>query len=412
MFVWKEAGYQLFRNRGRTVLLCCISAVLCGCIAFYLGNIEANRKALNNLNESTPAVLHLTNMTMDSLDEVNINMDRFDALELLGLRSVTATSRERGCLETPYDNRNLENGDTEIRGLSSLEAAGMDSEEFISYAPGMDRTCLEGEEPLCLLSEEYAGKHGFSLGDIVSLQLCQVAYDSFRSPVVRLISQEKAELRVAGIFSKTCKPEVFADLYLPVKWVRSYAEQAGADFYYASMSATLLDSMNLNTFKEKLKEMGYYQPIVMGIPTDKRPDLSAANTVFFEDQNFIKAAEKLGSAVRYYRFFLLPFLFVVTALITLAIFLVLRSTRRDMAIACSLGRPKGKTALANLLAALSAQLAGCVLTLPVILLLTGLSLQMALTVCGAFLLCALLGDLVGLMVLLRFDAMSLLLQSE
>ncbi len=68
MFIWKEAGYQLFRNRGRTVLLCCVSAVLCGCVAFYLGNIEANRKALDNLNESTPAVLHLTNMTMDSLD--------------------------------------------------------------------------------------------------------------------------------------------------------------------------------------------------------------------------------------------------------------------------------------------------------------------------------------------------------
>ncbi len=412
MFIWKEAGYQLFRNRGRTVLLCCVSAVLCGCVAFYLGNIEANRKALDNLNESTPAVLHLTNMTMDSLDELNINTDRFDALERLGLRSVTATSREKGCLETAYDYNNPESADTEVRGLSSLEAAEMDSEEFISYAPGMDQACLEGEEPLCLLSEDYAGEHGFSLGDTVSLQLCQVAYDIYRAPLVRPISKEKVELRVAGIFSKNCKPEVFADLYLPVKWVRSYAEQAGADFYYASMSASLLDSMNLNAFKEKLKEMGYYQPIVMGIPTDKSPDLSAANTVFFEDQNFIKAAEKLGSAVRYYRFFLLPFLFVVTALITLAIFLVLRSTRRDMAIACSLGRPKGRTALANLLAALSAQLVGCVLTLPVILLLAGLSLPMALTVCGAFLLCALLGDLVGLMVLLRFDAMSLLLQSE
>ncbi len=412
MFLFKEAGYQLFRNRGRTALLCCISAVLCGCIAFYLGNVEANRQALNNLNESTPAVLHLTNMTMDSLDELNINTDRFDALELLGLRSVTATSREKGCLETPFDYQNPEPCDTEVRGLSSLTAAGMASEEHVTYAPGRDRSFLEGEEPLCLLSEEYAKEHGFSLGDTVSLQLCQVAYDIYRSPQIRPISKEKTSLQVAGIFSRDSRPEVFADLYLPVKWVRSYAQQAEADFYYSSMSCALSDSMSLNAIKDKLKDMGYYQPIVMGIPTDRRPDLSAANTVFFEDQNFIRAAEKLGSAVRYYRFFLLPFLLVVVALVTLAIFLVLRSTRRDMAIACSLGRPKGKTALANLLAVLSAQLVGCALVLPAILLLTGLSLQTALSVCGAFLLCALLGDLIGLSVLLRFDAMSLLIQSE
>ena len=54
-FIFTESGYQLFRYRGRSVLLCCVSLLLCGCIAFYLGSLSSNRRALETLGENTPA---------------------------------------------------------------------------------------------------------------------------------------------------------------------------------------------------------------------------------------------------------------------------------------------------------------------------------------------------------------------
>ena len=38
MFLLTEARYQFARNRGRSVLLILISALLCGCVAVYMGN--------------------------------------------------------------------------------------------------------------------------------------------------------------------------------------------------------------------------------------------------------------------------------------------------------------------------------------------------------------------------------------
>ena len=42
-FIFTESGYQLFRYRGRSVLLCCVSLLLCGCIAFYIGSLSSNQ---------------------------------------------------------------------------------------------------------------------------------------------------------------------------------------------------------------------------------------------------------------------------------------------------------------------------------------------------------------------------------
>ena len=137
-----------------------------------------------------------------------------------------------------------------------------------------------------------------------------------------------------------------------------------------------------------------------------------ARTVYMDDEEFIRSAEKLGQSMRQYEMFLVPFFVVVVFLVTLAIFLVLRGCRRDMAIACSLGRPKAVTAFSTLMAALAAQLAGALLAVPVSMLMTGIGFGTALLVCGTFLLCALIGDIVGLIILLRFDALALLTATE
>ncbi len=96
----------------------------------------------------------------------------------------------------------------------------------------------------------------------------------------------------------------------------------------------------------------------------------------------------------------------------LEIFLIMRGSQRDMAIACSMGRPKFLIALANFLTAFVTEIVGCLLVLPVILLFANLSPRSGLLICGAFLLCACIGNCIGLALTLRFDALNLLTAVE
>ncbi len=202
-------------------------------------------------------------------------------------------------------------------------------------------------------------------------------------------------------------------MYLPLDWLRDRLkeDQPENPFTYSSYTGYLADSMKLNEFKDSLKDCGLGQPFFL--PTGEMfVSLVSARTIYMDDEEFIRSAEKLGQSIRQYEMFLVPFFVVVVFLVTMSIFLVLRGCRRDMAIACSLGRPKVVTAAANLMAALSAQLLGALLAVPVSMLLTGVGFGTAMLVCGAFMLCALMGDIVGLIMLLRFDALALLTAAQ
>ena len=131
-----------------------------------------------------------------------------------------------------------------------------------------------------------------------------------------------------------------------------------------------------------------------------------------EDEAYITAAEELGQTILVFSRFLAPFFVLVVGLVMLAIFLILRGSRRDMAIAISLGRPKLLTALSSFLSVFIAEILGCGCALPVMVLGAGLSLEVGLAVCGAFMLCAVVGDVLGLLLLLRFDVLSLLIAPE
>ena len=60
MFTLQETLWQLSRNRTRTIILLLATALLAGCIAFYLGNIRANQEAFERLAEVTEIEVDIT----------------------------------------------------------------------------------------------------------------------------------------------------------------------------------------------------------------------------------------------------------------------------------------------------------------------------------------------------------------
>lgn len=95
-------------------------------------------------------------------------------------------------------------------------------------------------------------------------------------------------------------------------------------------------------------------------------------------------------------------------MIVFVLFLVLRSSRREIAIALSLGRPGFLCALRCFLENALLMLLGCVATLPVLLAATSLGLGDILVMEGIFLVCAFLSIIIALAFLFSMNVLELL----
>lgn len=427
-FTVTEARYQLTRNRGRSVIMLCVSLLLCGCIAFYLGSITTSERALRNINESNPAVVNICNPTGDSMEDLVINTVHTDLLQAgWEMKDVRLTSQAAGAYSKEareQDPKEFSGGDTKMLGINCVEAMGTPDLRYITYMDGYDGSCFSGSEPLCIISEDYARENDISPGDELSMPIYLCKYRSDRRPAYYPIfgsgtlggdefkTPPDWTLKVVGTFSHKLGAYHQADVYLPAQWLRDTMDSIG-DFSYSTFQCSPVDSMKLNEMKLKFLEMGFGMPFYMPVSGQSDfVDFSAGRSIWMDDEDFIKTAEKLAGTVRIYKAFMAPFFLVVVLLVTLAVLLVLRGARRDMALALSIGREKRDIAFVHLLSSLSAQGLGCLIALPGVLLLAGVDILTALIICGAFLLCAAAGDIIGLWGLLRFDAMELLTKTD
>lgn len=179
-------------------------------------------------------------------------------------------------------------------------------------------------------------------------------------------------------------------------------ESEGVEVNYNEMGAIMKDPRQLSVFKESIADLGFMEP-----NPDGYTDFTGA-AIMVKDEQYITSAETLGQTVVLFKRFQVPFFALVIGMIILAIFLIMRGSRRVIAISVSLGRPRFLCALGCFLAAFIAEFIGCALVLPVMVFMAGISLTGGLMICGAFLLCACVGDAVALLLLLRFNAFTLL----
>lgn len=399
MFFLTEMRYHLFRGKGRSILMACIAALLLGAMGFYLGNIQVNQAALDNLVESFPVTVKITSRDGSRQGGLNIDTQHFDGLSAAGVHHVLCSGQASGAFgEEARQEPDFDGGDTTLVGVNCEEAL-LISQEYLSYAEGWDASFFEGAENLCLVHENYAEAHGIQVGDEISLPLYLLRW---RVGDVDFDSIGEVSLKVVGTCSVQETLFEPTSLYVPVRWLRNMAEQAGVSFTYSSFSAELDDPRKLNEFKAGLPKLGFMEPF------EGASDPYAGDAVSVEDELFIKTAVKLRENIRVFRGFLIPFFALVAVLAALSTFLVLRSTRRDMALARSLGRPKWISGLVRFLSVLAVDLAGTVLALPVMLCVVGLTLSQTAVIVGVFLLCAAVGTALALALLLRFHALTLL----
>jgi len=399
MFLFTELRYQLFKNLKRSILTLCISVLLLSCMAFYLGNIRSNEAALQGLSEAVPVQVHIMSHNGKSNSRLNIDPYFHDTLVSADVKNVKSRAVLAGAVSPEAKAQEMFfGGDTEILAINDISAAKGVSAEDIILEDEWDISALAGDIPACLVSETYAKRHGLTIGDSIKPAI----YASVFGMVTKYKPIGEYTLEIIGTYAGGS-----SDLLVPIVWARMAADEyAKGSFYYESLCAELRDPMQLNAFKAEMREKGFLEP---------DPESTAANfgdVLSVEDQLFIETAEKLQQNLRVFESFRIPFFLLIVLLTTLTIFLALRSSEREMAIACSLGSSRlhcfgvyfGSMMLINLIA--------CGVIFPVVLQLTSIQTADMLVVCALYLLCAAIGTALALLFLLRFDILTQLTKAD
>lgn len=395
MFV--QVKYQL-RSRGRSVLVLCIAALLAACMAFYVGNIGVNKAALQSLSDSVPVTVRITSRNGAKTAGLNIEAKPFDHLTEAGVHDVRCTAVAAVAFSPEVRAQEMFlGGDTIVRAGNSLEALEL-SADNLHFADGQSAAFLSGDSAQCVIGEDYAERTGLHPGDTLSLEIYTVR-QSMNGTIYQMIGD--AALEIIGTHSAPGG----ADVILPVNFLRTEAETAGVSFLYDSCSALVDDSTHLKDFKAEMQK--YFMDI-----NPSAEDPNAGDALSVEDELFVKTASRLRQNIALFQSMLVPFFALIIGLVVLTTFLTMRSTRRDMAIARSLGVSKWRCAAPNFISTVLLDMLGCAVILPILSAALHIPALSAHAIFGLFTLCAALGTAAALLCLLRFDTLTLLTQVD
>lgn len=395
MFV--QVKYQL-RSRGRSVLVLCIAALLAACMAFYVGNIGVNKAALQSLSDSVPVTVRITSRNGAKTAGLNIEAKPFDHLTEAGVHDVRCTAVAAGAFSPEVRAQEMFlGGDTIVRAGNSLEALEL-SADNLHFADGQSAAFLSGDSAQCVIGEDYSERTGLHPGDTLSLEIYTVR-QSMNGTIYQMIGD--AALEIIGTHSAPGG----ADVILPVNFLRTEAETAGVSFLYDSCSALVDDSTHLKDFKAEMQK--YFMDI-----NPSAEDPNAGDALSVEDELFVKTASRLRQNIALFQSMLVPFFALIIELVVLTTFLTMRSTRRDMAIARSLGVSKWRCAAPNFISTVLLDMLGCAVILPILSAALHIPALSAHAIFGLFTLCAALGTAAALLCLLRFDTLTLLTQVD
>lgn len=397
MLMFVQVKYQL-RSRGRSVLVLCIAALLAACMAFYVGNIGVNKAALQSLSDSVPVTVRITSRNGAKTAGLNIEAKPFDHLTEAGVHDVRCTAVAAGAFSPEVRAQEMFlGGDTIVRAGNSLEALEL-SADNLHFADGQSAAFLSGDSAQCVIGEDYAERTGLHPGDTLSLEIYTVR-QSMNGTIYQMIGD--VALEIIGTHSAPGG----ADVILPVNFLRTEAETASVSFLYDSCSALVDDSTHLKGFKAEMQK--YFMDI-----NPSAEDPNAGDALSVEDELFVKTASRLRQNIALFQSMLVPFFALIIGLVVLTTFLTMRSTRRDMAIARSLGVSKWRCAAPNFISTVLLDMLGCAVILPILSAALHIPALSAHAIFGLFTLCAALGTAAALLCLLWFDTLTLLTQVD
>lgn len=346
MLWWEEVKRAILGKKSQSLLQMGLACLLLLCLELYMGNIQSNQTALWQAGQELPVEVKV--VSTDGSQDVGIRIEenKLEGLLDAGVKNPVYSVQIAGNVDPVNQVEPVKACDTSLYGVNSLEGFSFVEEDSFTFAPGYDQDFVEGQKAICAISTSYAATYGIELGDSLDLPVYSIEYDrtgySFQFGSLGTVS-----LKVVGIFQERAGGQSVVNGIVPIGWVHGLFEENSVPFFYHSFQGLVEHPLELNGFKSAVEKLGFRE--INPTAADPR----TGNALEIQDRVFRETAERLMANIQIFQRFAPAFCVLIGALVMVTTFFILRSTRREIAIASALGKPLlqsgGKLLLEHLL---------------------------------------------------------------
>lgn len=400
MILATEIKRILFRFPKRTILTISIAAALLCCFIGYLGNMQSGENALIHLGQAVPVTVQIASRNGRNTQRLEIRQKTFQGIMALGIRDAQYTAGAR--ISMAPDGFIPENGMLGDSLLAVNNLTVLENPDANAFYENVEVPFWEEGQAVCFLQDDYAARQNLSVGDMYRPYIYSPRYNSDGFSLYYENLGQKS-LKIVGTIPDDM---VSGEVIVPVTWLWQAEEDAGIEPVCSSFQGIVEDPLHLNDFKKNLPACG------LGPVAVDANEESVGNALLVHDRQYIEKAEQLIQNNRILKSFL-PFFSLTLIMITMIVtFFLMRSVRRDMALAMALGQPRIRCALPYFCSILIADLTGGLVVFVPVWCITNISPLRFLGVYGMFYGCAAVGVAAALLLVFRFDPLTLLSASE
>lgn len=391
-----------YRRKLLTLLRVFLACFLLLCLELYAGTIQRNKMALDQVGKELP--VEVTVVSTDGTQDVGIRIEesKIEGLLATGIKAPVYSTQIAGNIDPVNQLDPVKSCDTSLYGINTLDGFSFLENGSVTFASGFDKTFVESQDPVCVLSTNYAITHNLQVGDNLTLPVYSIDYDqtgySFQFGSLGTVS-----LEVIGTFEEASGGQSTVNGIVPIAWVRTLYENNELPFFYHSFNGVVNNPLELNSFKVAVEELGFREVN----PT--AADLRTGNALIIHDKVFRETAERLQGNLRLFKLFMPGFCVLLCALVLVITFFVLRSSRKNIALAYAFGKPLVLLGFTLLLDNLLLSLIGCGIALAISLPLLG---TMALPVAEVFVAVSFFGSVGAVFLVCRIDVLQTLIKQE
>lgn len=387
MYILKNIYYQILRNKLRSLITICISVALLCSMLVYLGSLVQSEENMDNLAVATPVTGEVTSPNGYHTQNLSISSLVFSRITSMDISNIKYTILLSGTTEKDTDNI--------YPDMMILAGNCFDK----SY--NIDTNFSNSTEAICLIDEKYLTEQELQIGDYIDFTLFYRDYDMVKY-YWSFTQMNSSSLKIVGTFDTSVLSREI-DLIVPIDWIENEILTFGEDLFYDSFSFTVTDPSNLNEFKEELSSKS------MSPVSSDATNSYIGRSIRLDDKLYIENAELFMQTIDTLETFLIAFFVIIIILIMLISFLLGRSERKNIAIACSLGASKPKVSIAYFLSNLLLNIISSLIVIPICLLFTSLSVSQIFLIIALYIACFAVGSAITLKATLSFDLLKMLL---
>ncbi len=325
---------KIGRHKVKSILTILMDVLVVMLLHTYMANITNNQEQLLSLPDAIPINAYLSNINgtyqagLDIKDKVVQGLQDSEYVKDLKL-SVQLKSGFEKVLPGDWTHLNLF-----MMGINTIEVVNGREPLEVIWNMGEDSSVFEGTEAKCVVSRQLFEKKGWKLGDRIVLDQYHYYRGGISNLELFMDPLETVTYEIAGYADmlNTKDTGYVPDILVPFQTVRDSFYRKGIPFYADSASFTVANSLELNEFKQEMKDLG-----LSGVSPTSTESSYDGKALSVNDSAFISSANHLRQMIDTVRAFFPFLLFLIVCVGYLITLLLLQSRKNEMALLRSIG---------------------------------------------------------------------------